>query len=269
MQDDSNTSINSPSASGVRRASLLPDPQMTCAALERQRDDLIQQLAHELEDAKKCIKALQAEKQEVYELVDDKQFKVSVAQREVKSLEKQLQENEGVWRHERHQLQARADNAEREMADLTGFIAQHESVARGLLVQIETAAADLRQQQAAHLKHAEEMEIQVRLANRRTEVALAAERAAKESAYGWQEHASILAAGHSSQIVALEVPQHHQGKPELNSDSRSNHIYSLQILMMIRCLYSRYFRASVPVHICTCGFSARVLTPCAHPQPRG
>jgi len=171
------------------------------AKLRKERDDLLEQMTpmrHELEDAKSSVKALEAERQELLAVRERSNAsagalhetieKLSTAQRKIRSLEKQVQDNDGDWKQERQRMLARAEVAERRAADLAANIAQHE---RTLASQNEAAMTDMKRQQSTHTKRLEALEEQVRQANKNTKAAQEAERAANKSAHEWQEHAKV------------------------------------------------------------------------------
>ena len=172
------------------------------SSLRKERDNLLDSLGplrRQLEDAQSTVKALEAERQQLLAVrgrsdaasgaLNETIDKLSVAQRRVRSLEKQLQDNESDWAQERQRLITRAEAAERRTADLAASIAQHE---RAALSHSEATHTDLKRQQAAHTKKLQAMDEQNREAHKIIKQAQEAERAASKSAHEWQERASSL-----------------------------------------------------------------------------
>lgn len=172
------------------------------SSLRKERDNLLDSLGsmrRQLEDAQSTVKALEAERQQLLAVrgrsdaasgaLNETIDKLSVAQRRVRSLEKQLQDSESDWAQERQRLITRAEAAERRTTDLAASIAQHE---RAALSHSEATHTDLKRQQAAHTKKLQAMDEQNREAHKTIKQAQEAERAASKSAHEWQERASSL-----------------------------------------------------------------------------
>lgn len=103
------------------------------ASLRKERDAMLNTITpmrHQLEGAERKVKAMEAERQDLLAVrecstsasaaLNESIDKLSVANRRIRNLEKQLKDNENDWKQDRRRMMTQVEDAERRSAELAG-----------------------------------------------------------------------------------------------------------------------------------------------------